>query len=328
MSFKKLVVAVSAAMLLAFPAVAQDKITIGVSWDEKESSLVTAWEDFMRAHGADLGAEAGVEVEFIFNVANSDPARQAANIEDLINRGVDIILARAWDSAAVGSSIRAADAAGVPFITFDRPSSTIQPIAHVGGDSYDQAVRSASALVGILTKEGVKGRCIEMVGALVDENAVFRSQGWQETDTASLQIETLAQVPTEWNPELFLSGLTNALNAHPDANCLFIASDFAFQSVQAALEAAGKYHPIGHPDHVYIATCDLEAAAVVPMEQGYIDVSMTWNADAQAREAVRVALAIVGGEDPGCGSNGCLAKGQLITPSTIGEVENLWSREY
>ena len=46
-------------------------------------------------------------------------------------------------------------------------------------------------------------------------------------------------MPTEWNPELFRSGLTNALKAKPEANCVFAASDFAYTAIQAALEGAG-----------------------------------------------------------------------------------------
>lgn len=85
-------------------------------------------------------------------------------------------------------------------------------------------------------------------------------------------IETVIQAPTEWNPELFLSGLTNALKAHPEANCVFAASDFAFTAIQSALEKADKWAPTGQPKHMWLATQDLLPAAVKPMEDGYIDL--------------------------------------------------------
>jgi ABC-type sugar transport system substrate-binding protein len=136
------------------------------------------------------------------------------------------------------------------------------------------------------------------------------------------------QVPTEWNPELFRSGLTNALKAKPEANCVFAASDFAYTAIQAALEGAGRYAPTGDAKHIWLATNDLLPAAVKPMEGGYIDVSVTWDAYRQAKEAVRVAIAVVKGQDPQCGGEGCLAKGRLVTPQTIGTIDNLWSRDY
>jgi len=62
-----------------------------------------------------------------------------ANIDDLITAGVDVIIARAFDSGAIGRRFKAAKDAGIPFVTFDRGSTSGKPTAHVGGDSYDQA---------------------------------------------------------------------------------------------------------------------------------------------------------------------------------------------
>jgi hypothetical protein len=64
------------------------------------------------------------------------------------------------------------------------------------------------------------------------------------------------------------------------------------------------------------------------MEEGYIDVSTTWDAYSQAKEAVRVIIAIAKHEDPGCGPDGCLAKGRVATPATVKTIPNLWSRDY
>ena len=64
------------------------------------------------------------------------------------------------------------------------------------------------------------------------------------------------------------------------------------------------------------------------MEDGYIDVSTTWDAYLHAKEAVRVIIAIKKGEDPECGPDGCLAKGRVVTPATIATTENLWSRDF
>ena len=321
----------SAALILglvtAGSAVAEP-LKVGFSLDTKESSLQTAWEAFLKSEGEAQGKAAGYEFEWTINVANADPARQAANIDDLITAGVDVIIARAFDSGAIGTSIKAAQEANIPFITFDRGSSSGKPTAHVGGDSYDQARSTGLAFADILKKAGIHGKCIELQGMLTDINAVNRSKAWNEVAKQTGQYETVVQVPTEWNPELFLSGLTNALTARPDANCVFAASDFAFPSIQAALEKADRWAPTGQPKHMWLATTDLLSAAVKPMENGYIDVSTTWDAYLQAKEAVRVIIALKKGEDPKCGPDGCLAKGRTVTPATIKDTPNLWSRDF
>src|ERR1700741_4884575 len=117
--FIRYAAAISLAAGLPGPVLAKD-VKIGLSWDARESALNQAWEDYMKAEAKVQGPPAGINVEWVVNMADNDSSRQAANIEDLINSGANIIIARALDAAAIGSSIRRAKEAGVPFRTFVR----------------------------------------------------------------------------------------------------------------------------------------------------------------------------------------------------------------
>jgi ABC-type sugar transport system substrate-binding protein len=313
--------------LSAAPAAAKD-IKVGFSWDARESALNQAWEDYMREEAKTQGAAAGINVEWVVNMANNDSSRQAANIEDLINSGVDIIAARALDAAAIGSSIRAAKEANIPFITFDRASSGEQPTAHVGGDSKDQATQLGNEFEKILKTNNVDAKCIEVQGSLADINAINRTNAFKKLDEDNDNLAIITRIPSEWNPELVLSGLTDAFRAHPEANCLLLASDWAIDAVQAAAQKFDKWHPEGDPKHIWIASNDLLTSAVTAMENGYIDVSVTWDARSHAKELVRVILAIAQGKDPGCGPDGCLAKGSVATPATVKSMTDYWARKY
>src|SRR6478735_3493910 len=127
------------ALLAGLGSVQAKDVKIGLSWDARESALNQAWEDFMKAEAKKQGEPLGINVEWVVNMANNDSSRQAANIEDLLNGGADIIIARALDAAAIGASIRRAKEAGIPFVTFDRASRGAQPPANVGGVSTDRA---------------------------------------------------------------------------------------------------------------------------------------------------------------------------------------------
>lgn len=313
-------------LILSGHAHAEEK-TIGLSWNSKENEIVGKWEEYLQSEAARQGKEAGLEFRFVINVADNDPTRQAANIEDLINQGVDLIIARGEDSAAIGSSIRAAKRSETPFITFDHGSTSVQPDAHVSGDSYNQAKSTAEAFVALMKEKGIEGQCIELQGALKDVNAVNRSKAWHEVTENSGVVTTLQSVPTEWNPEIFRSGTVNAFRANPNANCLFLGSDFAISAVRSALESMDKWAPAGDPKHVYIATQDLFPEAVKAMEDGYIDVGTTFDAYEHAKEAIRVAITLIGGGDPECAPEGCLAAGRIATPANIATLENLWSRQ-
>lgn len=318
--------AVGLAFFIA-PASAKD-VKIGLSWDARESALNQAWEDYMRAETKAQGEALGINVDWVVNMANNDSSRQAANIEDLINSGVNVIIARALDSAAIGSSIRTAKDAGIPFVTFDRASSGEQPTAHVGGDSMDQAKVLGEEFQKILKANNVNATCIEVQGSLADINAINRTKEFAKLDEANDNMAIVTQIPSEWNPERVLSGLTDAFRAHPEANCLLLASDWAIDAVQAAAEKFDKWHPQGDPKHVWIASNDLLTSAIGAMENGYIDVSVTWDAESHAKEAARVLLDIAQGKDPGCGLDGCLAKGSVATPATVKNMADYWARKY
>jgi ABC-type iron transport system FetAB ATPase subunit len=172
----------------------------------------------------------------------------------------------------------------------------------------------------------VEGKCIELQGSLTDINAVNRSKAWHEVTDKSGVITTLESVPTEWNPDKYRSGTVNAFRAHPEANCMFLASDFAWPAVQSALESVGRLAKTGDPKHVWIATQDLFPEAVKAMEQHYIDLGTIYDAYGHAKEAIRVAILILKGEKIDCPDNICLVKGRLAMEQNIDTLENLWSR--
>jgi len=320
---------VAATTLLAGAISTQaETVKIGLSWDARESALNQAWEDFMKAEAKTQGAAAGVTVEWVVNMANNDSSRQAANIEDLLNGGANIVIARALDAAAIGASIRRAKEAKVPFVTFDRPSSGVKPTAHVGGDSTHQAKVLGEEFVKILIANKVDAKCVELQGSLADINAINRTKEFKKLDDGSDMIKIVAQIPTEWNPEIVLSGLTDAMRAHPEANCILAASDWAIDAVQAALKKFDKWHPTGHPKHAWIASNDLLTSAIGAMENGYIDVAVTWDAASHAKEAVRVLMLIAQKKDPGCPPEGCLAKGSVATPANVKSMTDYWARKY
>lgn len=304
----------------------ENVVVVGLSWNERLHALIQAWEDYMKAYAEEYGREHGLEFRWVVNVADSDSSQQASNIEDLINQNVDVIVARPHDAAAIGASIRAANEAGIPFITFDRASSDRQPTAHVGGDSLLQAVSTAEYLADLLEARGIQGKAIELMGDLRDINAVRRSEGWAQVENDRGAWETVIQVPTEWNPERFRTGTTNALLAHPDANVLFVASDFAFDAVRAALESAGRWARPGEPNHIWIATQDVNPQGYSAMVDGYITVGTTYDAYFHAVEVIEVIGKIKRGIP--LNQREFLVAGRVATPENVQAMEYMWARDY
>jgi ABC-type sugar transport system substrate-binding protein len=52
---------------------------------------------------------------------------------------------------------------------------------------------------------------------------------------------------------------------------VFSSSDFLFPSVVSALKTAGKYHPVGHEDHVILGGFDGDNMAYKMLRDRYLD---------------------------------------------------------
>lgn len=302
------------------------EITIGLSWNRKDLQLITAWEDYMMKNAKDLETQKGIAIKWVINVADGDVTRQTSNIEDLISQKVDVIVARAEDSAAICASINAAKDAGIPFITFDREAKGCYPDAHVGADTFNQAVTAGDALADILEKDGVKGKCIELVGDLRDQNAVNRTNGWAQAEKDRGAWVTVLKVPTEYDPEKFISGTKNGFAANPDANCMFITTDEGWGIVQNALQEIGKLAKVGEPGHIYIATQDVSVPGYAGLMDGYVDVSTSYDAFYHSQALVNAAYSLAMGEK--LSPSVILVSGRVVTSVNVRDTPDLWARDY
>lgn len=312
----------------AAPAAAAKKteFKFGVSWNRKDLQLIQAWEDYMKRIADETTKKDGVTVSWVINVADGDPARQASNIEDLISKGVDAIIARAEDGAAICSSVKAAETAKIPFITFDREAQGCTPSAHVGADSFNQAVSTGEAFAELLKKNGVTGKCIELVGDLKDQNAVNRSDGWAKVEKDKGQWTTVLKVPTEYNPDKFISGTKNGFAEHTDANCMFIVTDAGWGLVQNALQEIGKLAKTGEAGHIWIASQDVDIPGYKGLMEGYMDVSTSYDAYYHSLELVKAAFALARGEK--LANTNILVPGRVVTSANVRDTKDLWARDY
>lgn len=301
-------------------------VTIGLAWNVKDDALIVAWEDYMVAYSKEHGPENGLNIDWIINVADRDPSRQNANIEDLIVQNVDLIITRAEDGATIGSAIKSARDAGIPVITFDRESKTFKPNAHVGGDGFGMSYEGAKAFAKLLKEKGVYGKVIELHGDMKDQNAIDFHDGWAKAEEEFGQWETIVTIPTEWKPEKYESGLTNALQSHPEANAIYIHSDFAMDAVRAALVKAGRWKKTGEEGHMWTYSNVAATAALPAIREGYIDVTGVWDAYYHALECVKVAVRILNGEE--MDNEMFKVPGRVVTPDTVESMDKLWSRDY
>ena len=301
-------------------------IRVGVSWHEMQSVNVTVWGEYMKKFGEEKGPEYGVNFEWIEVVGDAPPVQEASNIQDLINQQVDIMVVWCNNAETIGESIQKAQDAGIKVVTLDHQDAGKIADAHVGQDTLDQSIVASEALADILEKDGVKdAKAIELFGSLGDPNSVNRSEGWKQVEEERKLWTTVTTVPTEWKTENFKSGLSNALAANPDAEVLYIASDFAFSAVQSALEEAGRWKKRGEEGHMYICTQDVLPQAYEAFVAGYIDSGVPFDNIAHAEKVVEVVADLYLG-NPVEKEN--WVKSPAVTADNIETEASVWARDY
>ena len=119
---------------------------------------------------------AGYDVEILFS--QGDSAKEKANVEDLITKGVEVIIITPHDGTAAAAAAEAAQAAGVSVISYDRLIRDTDAVNYyVTFDSIAVGAQQAQYLVDNAT--GTGNPLYLYAGAASDNNAfIFFEGAW------------------------------------------------------------------------------------------------------------------------------------------------------
>jgi inositol transport system substrate-binding protein len=268
------------------------KPTIGVSFETLQTEY---WVAGFEAIKAELKKR---DIAMLEAIADGDANRQLEQVNNFIARGVDGIIAVPKDAKTIIPMIKAANAANIPIVLYNRPADkTDARSVAVVADNFALTKATVEYMCEQAKKSGRKFKALLLMGDLGDINAIGRRDGFEEAVKSHGDIvEVVARVPTEWNQEKAQAGVTNALQAHPDINFIFTSSDFLFPSIISALKSANKYKKIGEDGHVLLGGFDGDATAHQMMKDGYLDADGVQNVYFESEAAVQAVLDLKAGK--------------------------------
>jgi len=268
-------------------------LTIGVAFEILQTEY---WVASFEAMKDELNRRGITMVEAI---ADGDANRQLEQIQSFIARKVDGIIVVPKDAKTVIPMIRAANRAGTPIVLYNRPCDRTDAHAvAVVADNYKIARATVEYMAQQAKKTGRKHKALILIGDLGDINAIGRRDGFDDALKGFADmIEVIARVPTEWNQEKALAGVTNALQANPDIDFIFTSSDFLFPSIVSALKTAGKYRKVGEVGHVVLGGFDGDATAYQMLADGYLDADGVQDVYFESSAAVQAVLDLKAGKD-------------------------------
>lgn len=169
--------------------------TIGFS----NASISNPWRVAM-LHGIEAAAERHADklARLIITDANDDPSKQAADVQDLVAQGVDILLISPATAEALDPVVRRAKRQGIPVVLVDREVPTKENYVSFVTAS-DQALGRISAqwLVEKLNFEGKVVMLGGLAGASPAENRILAAL---EVFDQHPGIEVLETQYTSWSP--------------------------------------------------------------------------------------------------------------------------------
>jgi len=265
---------------------APPRMTIGVAFEILQTEY---WVASFEAMKSELKKR---DIAMLDAIADGDANRQLEQVQNFIAQNVAGIIVVPKDAKTVIPMIKAANQAGIPIVLYNRPADKTDAVSTaVVADNYQIARATVDYMAQQARKSGRKHKALVLIGDLGDINAVGRRDGFDDAvKNYPDAIEVVARVPTEWNQEKALAGVTNALQANPDISFIFTSSDFLFPSIVSALKSARKYRKIGAEGHVILGGFDGDATAYRMLVDGYLDADGVQDVYFECSAAVQAVL--------------------------------------
>lgn len=255
--------------------------------DAQTARYETFDRPLFEARVAELG-----DYDVLYANADQDAAKQQQQAESALAAGADVLVISAVDANAAVSIVSAANAKGVPVISYDRLIAGGDLAYYVSFDNEEVGLLQASAFVDAMEAGGEGSGILMVNGSPTDSNAALFKQGAHSViDDSGLRV--LAEYDTPgWNPERAQSWVSGQIAQHGDAIAgVYAANDAIAGGAIAALRAANV-------DPLPVVTGqDAELSALQRIISGDQYMTVYKAIQPQAALAADVAVALLRGEE-------------------------------
>jgi ribose transport system substrate-binding protein len=229
--------------------------------------------------------------------AQDDMVKQIADVEDLLARGIDLLILNPKDPKGLIPATKAASKAGVPVIIMD---SSIDPLADFVTTIQSNNLRNGELIGEWLVKQ-MEGKSIKM--ALISgvqgnpvgkerRQGVFRGIIEQQLRTQGTSgFSIVAQGWGNWSHEGGLEAMEDIIVAHPDINVLFGENDSMTLGAIEAIKEAGKMDDI-----LILAAADGQKEALKLIKSGEYGATGSNNPIVIAENAIEIGLQVLQGK--------------------------------
>ena len=277
-------IATVAAISVSQTAVAKDKdgkFLIGVAEISNADMRWAFDEAAMRAEAEKQG------VSIIFQSANNDPTKQIAQVENMLNQSVDVIILDPVNTATGGAIVDKVQSAGIPVVAYDAGITNAKPEYTVTRDNYQVGVLQAQEAL----KFAPSGNYAFIKGDPIWQGYDLVVKGYEDTLIGKEGVNIIFDQNANWDPIKAQSLAENALSANQDNLAAIISMNDAMAAaiVQAVVSEglAGK---------IFVSGLDANPAALQLIANGAQSMTVYTDLNEFGSTAVKAAAALVKGE--------------------------------
>lgn len=253
----------------------------GISISTLNNPFFVTLRDGAQATAEELG------VELVVVDSQDDPAREASNIQDLIQQDVDALLINPTDSDAIVPSVQRANEAGIPVFTIDRGANGGEVVSHIASDNVAGGEMAAEYLVEAI---GGSGSVVELEGIPGTSAARDRGEGFNNVIGQEGDIEVVARQTANFNRTEGLNVFQNILQAESDIDGVFAHNDGMVLGAIQAAESAGR------ADEIVFVGFDAIADAVQAVKDGRLAATVAQQPAQIGSLGVETAMSHLDGE--------------------------------
>lgn len=243
----------------------------------------------------DAAKEVGAEVVVMAPEREVDSARQLEICENLITQKIDGLLLMPCGSKELVPAVKKANEAGIPVMNIDTKldaEAMEEAGAHVetfiGSNNYDAGAIGGEFMAKILNK---KGKVAVMEGVPGHESSDVRVKGFEETIAKYPDMEIVAKQPAHWETDKGYSVFQNILQANPDLDGIWCASDLMGLGIAQVIQQEGL------EDKVQLVGVDGMVEAIKLIKTGVYDGTVEQSTYMMGYEGIMAAEKFNNGEE-------------------------------
>ncbi len=231
-------------------------------------------------------AAAANGLELVVMDAQNDASKQMANIENLIQQKVSVIIINPVDSKAIVPAVEAANKANIPVITVDRSAAGGKVVSAIASDNVAGGKLAGQFMVEKLSG---KGKVVELEGIPGASAAVDRGAGFNAAIKAAAGIAVVAKQPADFDRAKGMKVMENILQANPEVNAVFAHND---EMALGALEAIKAAKRTG----ILVVGFDATADATKAVNEGVLAATVAQKPKEMGKIAIETAKKVMAKE--------------------------------